>query len=46
MSIRYPYQLHEDSKKFMMKNQFVLDREEKRVAAAEEKKMEGAAIKK
>ena len=46
VSIRCSYQLHADSMKFMVKNQFALDREEKRVTAAEKKKKDDAAKKK
>ena len=46
ISLRCPYQLLEDSKKFMEKNQFVLEREDKRLAAVEKKKKEDALKKK
>lgn len=41
-SLRYPHQLHKDSKKFLEANQHVQEREEKRIAAAEQKKKDDA----
>ena len=46
ISLRCPYQLHKDSKKFLVKHQLILEREEKWIAAVEKKKKADKAKKK